>query len=68
MKSSPIRLTKQKLSSKASAAKAKRDLEFAKSPARRAKKAENQRLRRNNPIKCRFKRKYKHIRNSIINC
>lgn len=50
MKSSPIRLTKQKLSSKASAAKAKRDLEFAKSSARKAKKAENQRLRRNNPI------------------
>tara|TARA_R100000005_G_scaffold85594_1_gene54114 strand:+ start:359 stop:598 length:240 start_codon:yes stop_codon:yes gene_type:complete len=44
MKSSPIKLTKQKLSPKAAAAKKKRDIEFAKTPARRAKKAENQRL------------------------
>lgn len=36
----------QKLSSRASAAKAKRDLLAAKTPNRRAKKAENQRLRR----------------------
>ena len=43
MKSSPIRL-KQKLSPKASAAKKKRDIEYAKSPARKAKKAENQRI------------------------
>jgi len=43
MKSSPIKL-KQKLSSKASAAKKKRDIEYAKSPARKAKKAENQRI------------------------
>ena len=40
-KPSPI---KQKLSPKASAAKKKRDIEHAKSPARRAKKAENQRI------------------------
>jgi len=39
-------MVKQKLSSKAQAAKAKRDLAFAKSPARRKKKAENQRKRR----------------------
>ena len=39
-------MVKQKLSSKAKAAKAKRDLAFAKSPARRKKKAENQRKRR----------------------
>jgi len=39
-------MAKQKLSSKARAAKAKRDLAFAKSPARRKKKAENQRKRR----------------------
>ena len=44
MKSSPIRLTKQKLSPKAAAAKKKRDIEYAKSPARRRKKAENQRI------------------------
>ena len=44
MKSSPIKLTKQKLSPKAAAAKKKRDIEFAKTPARRAKKAQNQRL------------------------
>ena len=43
MKSSPIKL-KQKLSSKASAAKKKTDIEYAKSPARKAKKAENQRI------------------------
>ena len=43
MKSSPIKL-KQKLSHKASAAKKKRDIEYAKSPARKAKKAENQRI------------------------
>ena len=41
MKSSPIKL-KQKLSPKASAAKKKRDIEYAKSPARKRKKAENQ--------------------------
>ena len=43
MKSSPIKL-KQNLSPKASAAKKKRDIEYAKSPARKAKKAENQRI------------------------
>lgn len=43
MKSSPIKL-KQKLSPKASIAKKKRDIEYAKSPVRRAKKAENQRI------------------------
>ena len=43
MKGSPIRL-KQKLSPKAAAAKKKRDIEYAKSPARRRKKAQNQRL------------------------
>ena len=36
----------QKLSPRASAAKAKRDLLAAKTPNRKAKKAENQRLRR----------------------
>tara|TARA_R100001594_G_scaffold57411_2_gene91345 strand:+ start:419 stop:655 length:237 start_codon:yes stop_codon:yes gene_type:complete len=43
MKGSPIRL-KQKLSPKAAAAKKRRDTEFAKTPARKAKKAENQRI------------------------
>ena len=43
MKSSPIKL-KQTLSPKAAAAKKKRDIEYAKSPARKAKKAENQRI------------------------
>jgi len=43
MKSSPIKL-KQNLSPKASAAKKKRDIEYAKSPVRKAKKAENQRI------------------------
>ena len=43
MKSSPIKL-KQRLSPKASAAKKKRDIKYAKSPARKRKKAENQRI------------------------
>ena len=43
MKSSPIKL-KQKLSPKAAAAKKKRDISYAKSPARKAKKAQNQRI------------------------
>ena len=43
MKSSPIKL-KQILSQKAAAAQKKRDIEYAKSPARKAKKAENQRI------------------------
>jgi len=44
MKGSPIKLTKQKLSAKAAAAKKRRDIEFAKTPARKRKKAQNQRL------------------------
>jgi hypothetical protein len=43
MKSSPIRL-KQKLSPKAAAAKKLRDTTAAKTSARKAKKAENQRI------------------------
>ena len=43
MKGTPFKL-KQKLSPKASAAKAKRDVLAAKTPIRKAKKAENQRL------------------------
>ena len=43
MNSSPIKL-KQKLSPKAEAAKKRRDIEFAKTPARKRKKAQNQRL------------------------
>ena len=43
MKGTPFKL-KQKLSPKASAAKAARDKKMAMSPARKAKKAENQRL------------------------
>jgi hypothetical protein len=39
-------MTKQKLSPTARRAKAARDLAFAKTPARRKKKAENQRKRR----------------------
>jgi len=45
MKGTPFKL-KQKLSPIAAKDKAERDLAFAKSPARKAKKAENQRLRR----------------------
>jgi len=42
MNSSSIKL-KQKLSPKAAAAKKRRDIEFAKTPARKRKKAQNQR-------------------------
>tara|TARA_R110002012_G_scaffold317749_1_gene534790 strand:- start:437 stop:688 length:252 start_codon:yes stop_codon:yes gene_type:complete len=45
MNSSPIKL-KQKLSPSAAKKKAARDLAFAKSPARKRKKAQNQRLDR----------------------
>ena len=44
MKSSPFTFTKQKLSRKAAAAKKARDIAAAKTPARRAKKAQNQRI------------------------
>ena len=44
MKSSPFALTKQKLSRKAAAAKKARDIAAAKTPDRRRKKAENQRI------------------------
>jgi len=43
MKGTPFKL-KQKLSPKASAAKAARDLAMAKTPARRLKKAQNQNI------------------------
>ena len=44
MKSSPVKLTKQKLSPKAAAAKKKRDISAAKSTKRKARKAQNQRI------------------------
>ena len=44
MKSSPFKTTIQKLSPKAAAAKKKRDIAAAKTPLRRARKAENQRI------------------------
>ena len=44
MKPSPFTLTKQKLSKKAAADKKSRDIAAAKTPARRAKKAQNQRI------------------------
>ena len=47
MKGSPIRL-KQKLSPEAAAAKKRRDIEFAKTPARKRKKAQNQRIGQRN--------------------
>ena len=44
MKGSPLQTRKQKLSPKASAAKAARDLAMAKTPDRRFKKAQKQRF------------------------
>ena len=38
MKGSPIKLTKQKLSAKAAAAKKRRDIAMAKTPVRKARK------------------------------
>ena len=49
MKGTPFKL-KQKLSPKASAAKAARDLAMAKTPYRRAAKADSQMKHRNSPI------------------
>tara|TARA_R110002153_G_scaffold253679_1_gene411803 strand:+ start:364 stop:624 length:261 start_codon:yes stop_codon:yes gene_type:complete len=48
MKGTPFKL-KQKLSPKASAAKATRDLAMAKTPYRKAAKADSQKRHRNNP-------------------
>ena len=50
MNSSPIKL-KQKLSTKAAKDKAVRDLAFAKTPARMAKKADSQKRHRADPSK-----------------
>ena len=50
MKESPLSLRKQKLSPKASAAKAKRDLIAAKTPYRTAAKADSQMKHRNSPV------------------
>ena len=48
MKGTPFKL-KQKLSKEAALKKAARDLAFAKSPARQAKKADSQKKHRNSP-------------------
>jgi len=66
MKGSPIRL-KQKLSPKAAAAKKKRDIEFAKSPARQKKKAQNQRLGQNSNSDLHHTSSGKVVRVSIKN-
>ena len=50
MKSSPLFSRKQKLSPQASVAKAARDLAMAKTPYRRAAKADSQMKHRNSPI------------------
>jgi len=50
MKGTPLQLRKQKLSPKASAAKAARDLTAAKTPYRRAAKADSQKKHRDSPV------------------
>ena len=50
MKGSPLQVRKQKLSPKASAAKAARDLAAAKTPYRRAAKADAQKKHRASPV------------------
>ena len=49
MKGTPFKL-KQKLSKEAALKKAARDLAFAKTPARKAKKADSQMKHRNSPV------------------
>ena len=66
MKSSPIKL-KQKLSPKAAAAKKKRDIEYAKSPARKAKKAQNQRIGQRSDSDLHHKADGSVVRTSIKN-
>ena len=51
MKGSPLQVRKQKLSPSAAKKKADRDLAFAKTPARRAKKADSQKRHRADPSK-----------------
>ena len=51
MKGSPLQVRKQKLSPSAAKKKAARDLAFAKTPARRAKKADSQKRHRADPSK-----------------
>ena len=51
MKGSPLQVRKQKLSPSAAKKKAARDLAFAKTPARRAKKADSQKRLRASPSK-----------------
>jgi hypothetical protein len=57
-------MAKQKLSPTARRAKAARDLAFAKTPARRAKKAHSQRERRKNP--CPEGHDYDHKRQKCV--
>ena len=47
MKSSPFKVTKQKLSKEAALKKKKRDIAAAKTPLRRKRKAQNQRIGQN---------------------
>ena len=66
MKSSPIKL-KQKLSPKAATAKKKRDITAAKSPARRRKKAQNQRIGQKSDSDLHHKADGSVVRTSIKN-
>jgi len=50
MKGSPLQTRKQKLSPEASAAKAARDLAMAKTPYRRAAKADSQKKHSDSPV------------------
>ena len=64
MKSSPI---KQKLSPKAAAAKKKRDIAAAKTPKRRERKAENQRIGQSSEYDLHHKSDGSVVRMSVSN-
>ena len=65
MKRSPFRL-KQQLSKEAALKKAKRDLETAKSPARKKKKADNQKKRRKKSAAYLKGKDYDHTKNKFV--
>jgi hypothetical protein len=65
MKTSPFKV-KQKLSSSAAKKKAERDLAYAKSPARKWKKADAQRKRRKKPPAFLKGKDYDHSTNSFV--
>ena len=67
MKSSPFKVTKQKLSKEAALKKKKRDIAAAKTPLRRKRKAQNQRIGQNSNSDLHHRSDGSVIRTSIKN-